>query len=89
MDIKAKTTSHLSMIAAGLWIMILTVLKGLKKISLSENDIIYSGVAVAAVFSPVYFSILMDKIKDIKLGNPPENEDNPIGFTNDDTGGSV
>jgi hypothetical protein len=31
------------------------------------SDIIYSGVAIAAIFMPVYFSIFLDKIKDIKF----------------------
>jgi hypothetical protein len=32
------------------------------------SDIIYSGIAIAAIFMPVYFSIFLDKIKDIRLG---------------------
>ena len=35
---------------------------------LDMGDIIGSGVAIAAVFSPVYFSIFLDKIKDIRTG---------------------
>ncbi len=33
------------------------------------TDIIYSGVAIAACFSPVYVSILFDKIKAIRFGD--------------------
>jgi multidrug transporter EmrE-like cation transporter len=64
---KAKSLSKISMIVAGLWIMVMTILKGFKKIDLSVNEIIWSGIAVAAVWSPTYFSVLMDKIKDIKV----------------------
>lgn len=64
----AKDYSLFSMILAGLWIMTLTVLKGLGIIkSLEVKDIICTGVAIAGVFSPVYFSILMDKIKELKV----------------------
>jgi hypothetical protein len=31
-------------------------------------DVMLSGVTIAACFLPVYFSIIMDKIKDIKFG---------------------
>jgi len=37
---------------------------------LSMNDIIISGLALAAVFTPVYFSIFLEKIRDIKTGGP-------------------
>lgn len=63
----AKDYSLFSMIVAGLWVMILTVLKGFGKINLEVKEIICTGIAIAGVFSPVYFSILMDKIKEIKL----------------------
>ena len=33
------------------------------------SDIIVSGMSIAACFTPVYFSIIMDKIKEIKVGN--------------------
>jgi hypothetical protein len=32
------------------------------------NEVVLSGVIMAAVFSPVYLSIILDKIKDIKVG---------------------
>lgn len=58
------------MIIAGLWIGVLTILKGLGVISLEVKDeIIPTGITIAGVFSPVYFSIIMDKIKDITGGN--------------------
>lgn len=64
----AKDYSLVSMIIAGVWIITLTLLKGFGKIELEIRDIILTGLAIAGVFSPVYFSIFMDKIKDIKVG---------------------
>lgn len=64
----AKDYSLASMIIAGVWIAVLTILKGLSIMKLDMGDIIGSGVAIAAVFSPVYFSIFLDKIKDIRTG---------------------
>jgi hypothetical protein len=32
------------------------------------TDVLLSGVGIAACFMPVYFSIIMDKIRDIKIG---------------------
>lgn len=63
----AKQYSLFSMIFAGLWITVLTILKGLGVINLDvKEEIITTGIAVAGVFSPVYFSIMLDKIKEIK-----------------------
>ena len=64
----AKLLSKIAMIFAGIWIASLTIIKGFGKIELSITDIIYSGVAIAAVWTPTYFSIFLDKVKDIKLG---------------------
>jgi len=64
----AKDYSLFSMIVAGLWIMVLTILKGVGIIkSLEVKEIIYTGITIAGVFSPVYFSILLDKIKELKV----------------------
>ena len=35
---------------------------------ISATEIILSGLAIAACFTPVYFNLIMDKIKEIKLG---------------------
>lgn len=56
------------MIIASVWIAVLTILKGLSIMKLDMGDIIGSGISIAAVFSPVYFSIFLDKIKDIRTG---------------------
>jgi hypothetical protein len=70
----AKEISKWSMVIAAIWIGFLCVIKGFSMIifqaefGLTVKEIIFSGVALAAVFSPVYFSIILDKIKDIKIG---------------------
>jgi hypothetical protein len=70
----AKDVSLLSMIISAIWICALTLLKAFWYImsqstfGLTMNEIIVSGVIIAAIFSPVYLSIVLDKIKDIKLG---------------------
>jgi hypothetical protein len=71
----AKEISKWSMVIAALWIGILSAVKaawplfsGGKDFGLSMSEIIYSGLALAAVFTPVYFSIFLEKIRDIKTG---------------------
>lgn len=66
--IGAKDQSRVAMVFSAIWIGVGTVAKGLGLISLEISDIILSGLAIAGCFVPVYFSIIMDKIKDIKLG---------------------
>ena len=63
----AKQYSLFAQIFSGTWIATLTILKGLAVLTLETQDIIYTGIAVAAIFSPVYFSIFLDKIRDIRL----------------------
>lgn len=66
----AKDYSLFSMIFSGVWIITLTLLKGFDVIKLSiMEEIIPSGIAIAGVFSPVYFSIFLDKIKDIRFND--------------------
>jgi hypothetical protein len=64
----AKQYSFFAQIFSGLWIAVHTILKGLGIMNLEVTDIIYSGIAIAAIFMPIYFSIFLDKIKDIRLG---------------------
>ena len=46
--------------------------KGIKDLAagthIDGRDIIVSGLAIAACFTPVYFNLVMDKIREIKLG---------------------
>jgi hypothetical protein len=72
--IAAKDISLKSMIIAAVWIGALSLTKAFwglisdKAFGLSMNEIVLSGLMMAAVFSPVYLSIVLDKIKDIKIG---------------------
>jgi hypothetical protein len=63
----AKQYSLFAQIFSGIWIAVHTILKGMGIMKLEMSDIVYSGIAIAAIFMPVYFSIFLDKIKDIKL----------------------
>jgi hypothetical protein len=64
----AKQYSLAAQIISGVWIAVHTILKGCGLSKLEMSDIIYSGIAIAAIFMPVYFSIFLDKIKDIRFG---------------------
>jgi hypothetical protein len=64
----AKENSHIAQVTAALWVAVMSVLKGLGKINLDMTDIVFSGAAIAAVFSPVFVSIWLEKIRDIKWG---------------------
>ena len=76
-----KQVSFFAMILSGIWIGVLSLVKAfwgvlgiiiapLKEITfgLTMGDIVFSGVILAAVFTPIYFSIILDKVKEIKLG---------------------
>jgi hypothetical protein len=73
-DHAAKNISLKSMIISAVWIGILSLAKAFwslvteKAFGLTISEIVLSGVIMAAVFSPVYLSIILDKIKDIKIG---------------------
>ena len=69
-----KKVSKLSMIIAGVWISVLSIIKGLwpGSFNLTVDEIIKTGITLAALFSPVYLSIILDKIKDIKIGGKNE-----------------
>ena len=74
---KAKTTSLWGQIFMALWIAGWSTYKFIIEtrtgnLSFPITDIMLSGVGVAASFSPVYFSIIMDKIKDIRFGTKEE-----------------
>lgn len=59
----AKQLSKLAMIFSAVWIATLTIFKGLGIIKLEINDIIYSGLAITAVWCPTFVSVYFDKIK--------------------------
>ena len=62
--IGAKVLSKSAMIFSSVWIAVLTILKGLDKISLTINEIVISGVVITAVWTPTFISIITDKIKE-------------------------
>ena len=68
MKVSGKGSSLAAQIFAAVWIAIGTICKALKLIEIEMLDIILSGVVIAGCFLPVYFSIILDKIKDIKIG---------------------
>ncbi|MCQ2273058.1 MAG: hypothetical protein MJZ72_09800 [Bacteroidales bacterium] len=70
--IKAKGASLWGQIIAAAWIGGWNAAQFARDIiggqHISGNDIIFSGLAIAACFTPVYFNLIMDKIKEIKVG---------------------
>ena len=66
----AKEISKWSMVIAGVWISVLSIIKGVfpGTFDLTVDEIIKTGITLAALFSPVYLSIILDKIKDINIG---------------------
>lgn len=75
---KKKGAKEYSLFAQGIaavWIGGWSALKFAKIIasgnfaSLEMTEIIFSAFSIAACFTPVYFSIVMDKIKSIKFGD--------------------
>lgn len=71
----AKEYSLFTQGIAAVWIGGWSALKFAKIIasgnfaSLEMTEIIFSAFSIAACFTPVYFSIFMDKIKSIKFGD--------------------
>lgn len=74
---KAKITSLVAQALAAFWIGFWNALQFAKMIKsgmhIEVTDIIFSGLSIAACFSPVYFSMIMDKIKNIRFGDKNEN----------------
>ena len=70
----AKDVTLKSMIIAAIWIGVLSLVKAfwplfsVTDFGLTMKDIVLSGVIMAAVFSPVYLSIILDKVKEIRIG---------------------
>lgn len=72
--VKAKDVSLIGQIIASIWVAVWCSLKfkatGIANITVS--DIIFSGAGEAMCYSPVYFGIIMDKVKNIRFGDTPE-----------------
>ena len=70
--VKAKSASLWGQIIASIWIagwnsaqFVKDIING---VHIDGTDIILSGLAISACFTPVYFNLIMDKIKDIRFG---------------------
>jgi len=71
-----KKVSKWSMVIAGFWIAILSLVKAFwflfalpgQEFGLTMNEIVLSGIMLAAIFTPIYLSVILDKIKEIKIG---------------------
>ena len=67
--IKAKSISLWGQIVAAVWIASWSAFKFIKNIDEATiTDFIFSGFAIAGCFVPVYFNLIMDKIKKIRFG---------------------
>lgn len=66
-----KTVTFFAAAFSFIWIITLTILKGLRIIELSITEIIISGTAATAQFLPVYSSIFLDKLRTIRLPSDP------------------
>lgn len=65
----AKGSSLAGQIIAAIWIAGWSAFKfAMDPKGISVTDVLMSGLGIAGCFMPVYFSILMDKIRDIRLG---------------------
>ena len=65
----AKNSSLWAQIIAAIWIAGWSAYKFVSNSSaIDMADVMLSGLAIAACFTPVYFSIIMDKVKDIRFG---------------------
>lgn len=65
--VHAKESSLFAQIVAAVWIAGWSSYAFISGNGIAIIDVILSGIGIAAMFLPVYFSIIMDKIKDIKL----------------------
>lgn len=67
---KAKISSLIAQIIAAVWVAVWSAMKFIKSSGdINISDVIFSGFAIAACFSPVYFSLILDKIKNIRFGD--------------------
>lgn len=62
----AKTSSLAAQVVGAIWIAVWSAYKFIKAPTYDVTDVVISGVSIAACFVPVYFNLIMDKIKDIK-----------------------
>jgi hypothetical protein len=69
MEVSGKDTSLWAQIIAAVWIAGWSSYKFVTNPGLIDvGDVMLSGIGIAACFMPIYFSIIMDKIRDIRVG---------------------
>jgi hypothetical protein len=68
--ISAKNTDLVTKIFCAAWIAAGTALKAVGIVGLSIGEIIASGAGIAAIFCPVWISIWLDKIKQMRAALP-------------------
>jgi len=66
-SVSAKESSKWGQIVAAVWIAGWCSFAFISGKNIEVSDVILSGIGIAAMFIPVYFSIIMDKIKEIRL----------------------
>lgn len=68
-ELKAKPVSLIGQIVAAVWIAGFSSFYLIKNVeTINIWDIVISGFAIAACFTPVYFNLIMDKIRDMRIG---------------------
>ena len=69
-ELQAKPVSLKSQLIAAIWIAGWSAFKFLRTpLDISVKDVLFSGIGIAACFSPVYLSIVLDKVKEIRFGD--------------------
>lgn len=69
-ELQAKPVSLKSQLIAALWVAGWSAFKFIREpMNISINDVLFSGLGIAACFSPVYLSIVLDKVKEIRFGD--------------------
>lgn len=67
--LKPKKVTFIGQVFTALWIIGWCTYKFLTARTIEITDIVYSALGVTACFSPVYFSIMLDKIQNIRFGD--------------------
>ncbi len=69
-ELQAKPVSLKSQLIAALWVAGWSAFKFIREpMNISIKDVLLSGIGIAACFSPVYLSIVLDKVKEIRFGD--------------------
>lgn len=69
-ELQAKPVSLKSQLIAALWVAGWSAFKFVREpMNISIKDVLFSGIGIAACFSPVYLSIVLDKVKEIRFGD--------------------